>query len=129
MAEIKNYYSETELQEFKEIILGKINNTKEELNFLQEQIKRSSEELSESRSAGLDNGSLTMGKENLNKMAARLVKHQQHLENALIRIENKSYGVCRVTGNLISKARLRVVPHATLSVEAKNARRNTPNSK
>jgi len=124
VAEIKNYYSETELQEFKEIIVEKINNTKDELNFLQEQIKKSSEDLSESRSAGLDNGSLTMGKENLNKMAARLVKHHQHLENALIRIENKSYGVCRVTGSLISKARLRVVPHATLSVEAKNARRN-----
>ena len=124
MADIKNYYSESELQEFKEIIIKKMTDSKDELNFLQDQIQRSSEELSESRSAGLDNGSLTMGKENLNKMAARQAKYIHHLENALIRIENKSYGICRVTGTLINKDRLKVVPHATLSVAAKNSRRN-----
>jgi len=124
VADIKNYYSESELQEFKEIIIKKMTDSKDELNFLQDQIQRSSEELSESRSAGLDNGSLTMGKENLNKMAARQAKYIHHLENALIRIENKSYGICRVTGTLINKDRLKVVPHATLSVAAKNSRRN-----
>lgn len=120
----KTHYSEAELQEFREIILKKLDSAKEEYDFLQTQINQSSEELAEARSAGLDNGSITSEKENLNKMAARQVKYIKHLENALIRIENKSYGICRITNKLISKARLKVVPHATLSIEAKNARRD-----
>ncbi len=116
-------YSEAELLEFKEIILVKINSAKDELNFLQEQITKSTEELKDALSAGLDNGANTLEKENLNKMAARQSKYIKHLENALIRIENKTYGICRVTGKLISKDRLKVVPHATMSIEAKLERR------
>ncbi len=120
----KEYYSDAELQEFKEIIEKKIAGAKSELTFLQEQITRSSEELEDARSAGLDNGAITSEKENLNKMAARQVKYIQHLDNALVRIKNRTYGICRVTHKLISKERLKVVPHATLSIEAKKARRD-----
>jgi len=120
----KNSYSEAELQEFKAIILKKTNSAKEELQYYQKQIVKYSEEMVESRSSGLDDGSNTLEKANLNKMASRFAKHIQHLENALIRIENKTYGLCRETGKLISKERLRVVPHTTLSIEAKKAKRN-----
>lgn len=120
----KTHYSEAELQEFKELINAKLNSAKQEFDYLQNQINQSGEELAEARSAGLDSGSITLEKESLNKMAGRQRKYMTHLENALVRIENKSYGICRVTGKLISKARLKVVPHATMSIEAKNARRD-----
>lgn len=121
--EEKNRFSEDELAEFKALIIDKLEAAKSEYSFLQEQIGQSSAELTNARAAGLDNGALTMEKERLNKMAARQVKYIKHLDYALIRIENNTYGICRVTGKLINKDRLKVVPHATLSIEAKNSRR------
>ncbi len=113
-------YSDADLEEFKEIILDKIAKAKEELDFYQDQIRSTGQ--GEHNFNNLEDGSLTQEREKMNQVASRLIKHIQHLENALIRIENKTYGVCRVTGKLIPKERLRVVPHATLSVEAKEQR-------
>ncbi|HZH67899.1 MAG TPA: TraR/DksA C4-type zinc finger protein [Chitinophagales bacterium] len=113
-------YNDAELAEFKEIIQSKISNAKEELNIYQEQIKSTGQ--GEHSFNNLEDGSLTLEREKMNQVASRLIKHIQHLENALIRIENKTYGICRVTGKLIPKERLKVVPHATLSVEAKEQR-------
>ncbi|MCB0515780.1 MAG: TraR/DksA C4-type zinc finger protein [Chitinophagales bacterium] len=115
----KKSYSDEELQEFKELIIKKLHSAREELDYLQQQIKSSSEELVDGKFMGLDDGSVTLEKEHLNKLASRQVQYIQYLENALIRIENKTYGICRVTGKLISKERLKAVPHATLSIEAK----------
>ncbi len=116
----KNYYTDEELQEFKDIILKKLNTAKDEFNYLQEQIKNSGEELQDGKLNGLVDGSSTLEKEHLNKLMARQAQYIQNLNNALIRIKNKTYGVCRITGKLIGKDRLRAVPHATLSIEAKN---------
>ena len=112
-------YSVKELEEFKEIILEKLERAKKELKFYQDQVRKSSDK----HFRGLEDGANTLAKESLNELASRQVKFIQHLEKALIRIENRTYGVCRVTGKLISKERLKVVPHATLSIEAKLAQR------
>jgi RNA polymerase-binding transcription factor DksA len=114
-------YSDSDLQEFKELITKKLQKAHEELNFYQEQIKSTGE--SENNYNNLEDGSLTLERENMNQVASRLAKHIQHLENALVRIESKTYGICRETGQLIPKERLRAVPHATLSIEAKNAQK------
>lgn len=113
-------YNDAELAEFKEIIKNKISNANEELKIYQEQIKSTGE--GEHSFNNLEDGALTSEREKMNQVASRLMKHIQHLENALIRIQNKTYGICRVTGKLIPKERLKVVPHATLSVEAKEQR-------
>lgn len=110
-------YSDAELEEFKELILEKIAKAQDELTFYQEQIKSTGE--GENNFNNLEDGSITQERENMNQVAARIVKHIQHLENALVRIQNKTYGICRETGKLIPKDRLRAVPHATLSMEAK----------
>lgn len=110
-------YSDADLAEFKELILKKIAKAQEELSFYQEQIKSAGE--GENNFNNLEDGSITLERENMNQVASRLIKHMQHLENALVRIENKTYGICRETGKLIPKERLRAVPHATLSIEAK----------
>jgi len=119
--DIKNRYSDTELQEFKDLINKKLDRARNDFNSLREQIESSSDELAESKSTGLDDGAGTLEKESLNKMASRLGKYIKHLDNAVIRIENKTYGICRETGKLIRKERLMAVPHATLSIEAKQA--------
>ncbi len=103
------------------IIDEKLTKAKEQLSYYVEQL----EEMADSPDAkvkGLDDGAGTAESETINSMAARQKKLIQHLENALIRIENKAYGICRETGKLISKDRLRAVPHATLSIEAKQKR-------
>ncbi|MCO5231976.1 MAG: TraR/DksA C4-type zinc finger protein [Chitinophagales bacterium] len=110
-------YSDSELAEFKELILAKLAKGQEELSFYQEQIKNAGQ--GENNFNNLEDGSITLERENMNQIASRLIKHMQHLENALARIENKTYGICRETGKLIPKERLRAVPHATLSMEAK----------
>ncbi|MCB9034277.1 MAG: TraR/DksA family transcriptional regulator [Chitinophagales bacterium] len=110
-------YSDKDLAEFKELILKKVKYAQEEIAFYQDQIKNSNE--SETKFASLDDGSLTAQREAMNQIVARQQKLLVHLENALARIENKTYGICRETGKLISKARLKAVPHATLSIEAK----------
>ncbi len=115
-------YSDEELVEFKELIEQKLEAAVKEFDYLQEQVKNSSSEVSTKNALSLDEGSVTMEKEYINKMAARQSKYIQHLRNALIRIDNKTYGICRETKKLISKDRLRIVPHATLSIAAKKAR-------
>ncbi len=119
----KSRYSDTELQEFKQLITDKLENSRNELKYLQEQINRSGDmgDDSDTKFSGLEDGSATMEREYLNQMAARQLQYIQHLEKALVRIENKTYGICRETGKLISPERLRAVPHATLSIEAKKA--------
>lgn len=110
-------YTDAELVEFRDLILQKIAKSQEELTFYNEQIKSAGE--GENNFNNLEDGSITQERESMNQVASRLIKHIQHLENALVRIENKTYGICRETGKLISKDRLRAVPHATLSMEAK----------
>ena len=115
-------YSDVDLMEFKELIYRKLEAAKKELNYLQGLITRKDEtggDESENRYMTMEDGSLSMEREQLSQMASRQITFIDHLEKALMRIENKTYGVCRVTGKLIDKARLRAVPHATLSIEAK----------
>lgn len=125
MAEQKTRYSDEELQEFKDLINKKLEAAKSELNYLQEQINRSGNigDDSDTKFSGLEDGSATVEREYLNNMASRQIQYISHLEKALVRIENKTYGVCRESGKLISKERLRAVPHATLSIEAKKAQK------
>ena len=114
----KNRYSDVELEEFRAIIVIKIEKQNEQLKFFQSQI----EDITngpDGHIKGLDDGVSTAESERVMQMMARANKHKKHLENALIRVDNKAYGVCRITGNLISKERLKAVPHATLSIEAK----------
>jgi RNA polymerase-binding transcription factor DksA len=116
-------YSDEELAEFKELILNRLELSRKELTFLNGLITRKDEsgtEDTENRMS-VDDGSNAMERENLSQMASRQIQFISNLEKALIRIENKTYGICRVTGLLIDKARLRAVPHATLSIEAKNS--------
>lgn len=115
-------YTDTELMEFRELIQRKLEAAKKELNYLQGLITRKDEmggDESENRYMTMEDGSLSMEREQLSQMASRQITFIDHLEKALMRIENKTYGICRVTGKLIDKARLRAVPHATLSIEAK----------
>lgn len=115
-------YSDTELKEFKELILRKLDSAKKELAYLQGLITRKDQmggDESDNRYMTMEDGSLSMEREQLSQMASRQITFIDHLEKALMRIENKTYGICRVTGKLIDKARLRAVPHATLSIEAK----------
>jgi RNA polymerase-binding transcription factor DksA len=114
-------YSDADLAEFREIINKKLDAAKKELAYLQGLITRRDEggDMDEARYMTMEDGSVSMEREQLSQMASRQITFIDHLEKALMRIENKTYGVCRVTGRLIDKARLRAVPHATLSIEAK----------
>jgi RNA polymerase-binding transcription factor DksA len=115
-------YSDNELQEFKELITRKLETAKKELGYLQGLITRKDQmggDESDNRYMTMEDGSLSMEREQLSQMASRQITFIDHLEKAMMRIENKTYGICRVTGKLIDKARLRAVPHATLSIEAK----------
>jgi RNA polymerase-binding transcription factor DksA len=113
-------YSDAELAEFKELILKKLDTAKKELAYLQGLITRKDEgDMEDGRYMTMEDGSMSMEREQLSQMASRQITFIDHLEKALMRIENKTYGICRVTGKLIDKARLRAVPHATLSIEAK----------
>ncbi len=118
----KSRYSDSELQEFKEIIEKKLASSTEELNNLLKSLQTSNENGTDDTGSvykTLEDGSSTMQKESISQMAARLKKFIQNLQAALVRIENHTYGICRVTGKLISKERLRAVPHTTQSMEAK----------
>lgn len=121
--QIKMHYSDKELEEFKTLIDSKLEVAKTELNYLQVQIKEFGSDSADTKFMSMDDGAGTLEKEYLNKMAARQTQYMQHLENALVRIRNKTYGLCRVSGKLISKERLKAVPHTTLSIDAKNARK------
>lgn len=115
-------YSDNELIEFRELITRKLETAKKELGYLQGLITRKDQmggDESDNRYMTMEDGSLSMEREQLSQMASRQITFIDHLEKAMMRIENKTYGICRVTGKLIDKARLRAVPHATLSIEAK----------
>ncbi|NQY00543.1 MAG: TraR/DksA C4-type zinc finger protein [Flavobacteriaceae bacterium] len=122
MAELKTRYSDDDLQEFKEIIQRKIARAKEDLVLLKSSYMNGSNNGTDDTSPqfkSFEEGSETMSKEANVQLAIRQEKFIRDLKNALIRIENKTYGICRVTGKLIQKERLKLVPHATLSIEAK----------
>ena len=121
----KTRYSDEELQEFKQIIVAKLDKAKKDYELLRNTITHGDGNDTQDTSPTfkvLEEGAAVLSKEEAGKLAQRQLKFIQHLQAALVRIENKTYGVCRETGKLISKERLRAVPHATLSIDAK---RNT----
>ncbi|MBK0378052.1 TraR/DksA family transcriptional regulator [Mucilaginibacter segetis] len=118
----KTRYSDAELKEFKELILDKVRIAKEELNSLATSLSSPNANGTDDTAGTyktLEDGSATLEKEQINQLAARQKKFIDQLEAALVRIENKTYGICRETGKLIPKERLRIVPHTTLTMEAK----------
>lgn len=114
-------YSDEELDEFRSIIEEKIKRARGQLEYYEQQLQDMADN-PDAKVRGLDDGTGTAQSEAISSMALRQQKLLKHLENALIRIENKTYGVCRETGKLIAKERLRAVPHATLSIAAKQNR-------
>ena len=122
----KTRYSDEEQQEFKEIILAKLAKAQQDYDMLKANVTNSEGNDTADTSPTfkiLEEGANTLGKEEAGRLAERQLKFIQHLQAALVRIENKTYGICRVTGKLIPKERLRAVPHATMSVDAKNQQR------
>ena len=120
----KNKYTQSDLKEFRVLILEKIKRAQEDLTILRAATANDSDNGTEDTSPtfkAFEEGSTTLSKEENIKLAERQAKFIRNLNNALIRIENKTYGICRKTGKLISKERLRLVPHATLSIEAKKS--------
>ena len=119
----KTRYSEDELKEFEVLIKGKLEKARDEFKILKDTLNRNNDAGTDSTSGGntkvLEDGAETAEKENLSQLAARQLKYMTNLENALIRIKNGTYGLCTVTGKLISKERLVAVPHTTQSIEAK----------
>ena len=118
----KNRYSDAELREFEDLIKSKIDAAENELKILKNSLNKSGDSGTDATAATskvLEDGADTAEKENMNQLAGRQQKFINNLENALVRIKNGTYGICRETGNLISKARLRAVPHTTLSIDAK----------
>jgi RNA polymerase-binding transcription factor DksA len=126
MVEEKLRYSDADLAEFKEIILAKIEKAKYDLDLIKSaymnDLNNGTDDTSPTFKA-FEEGSETMSKEANSQLAIRQEKFIRDLKNALFRVENKTYGVCKVTGKLISKERLKIVPHATMSIEAKNLQR------
>ena len=115
-------YSDSELEEFRVLITDKISKAKEELKYYTSELTNEGNNGTDDTSnqyITIEEGTAAMEKEQLTQLAGRQRKFIKHLEDAMIRIENKTYGICRNTGKLISKERLRIVPHTTLSIEAK----------
>lgn len=120
----KTRYSDAELAEFKEIILDKLDKAQKDYEILKSSLTNMDGNDTSDTSPTfkvLEEGAATMSKEEAGRLAQRQMKFIQHLQAALVRVENKTYGVCRETGKLIPKERLRAVPHATLSIDAKNS--------
>ncbi|PCJ83254.1 MAG: molecular chaperone DnaK [Flavobacteriales bacterium] len=120
----KNRYSDKELQEFKKIIIGKLDEAKKDLDLMMATMSYKDDHGTDDTSPTfklMEDGSDVLSREETAQLAARQQKFIKHLEDAMVRIGNKTYGICRATGKLISKERLRIVPHATLSIEAKKA--------
>ena len=120
----KTRYSDAELGEFKELILKKLKEAQEDLDLLKGSLSHNDDHGTDDTGRTfnmMEDGSDTLSREEIAQLASRQEKFISNLQNALVRIENKTYGICRVTGNLIKKERLKLVPHATLSIEAKNA--------
>jgi len=125
MAE-KTRYSDEELSEFKELILAKLDKARKDLDLLKKTLANQDGNDTQDTSPTfkvLEEGATVLSREEVGKLAQRQALFIQHLQAALVRIENKTYGICRQTGKLISKERLRAVPHATLSIEAKKQQR------
>lgn len=121
---VKTRYSDADLAEFKEIIIAKLDSAKKDYEMLRATITHTDSNGTDDTSPTfkiLEEGAATLSKEECGRLAQRQLKFIQHLEAALVRIENKTYGICRETGKLIPKQRLKIVPHATLSIEAKSA--------
>lgn len=119
----KSRYTDAELEEFRTLINEKIKKATEQLELIESSYKNDSNNGTDDTSPtfkAFDEGSQVMSKEANSQLAIRQEKFIRDLKNALVRIENKTYGICRVTGKLINKERLKLVPHATLSIEAKN---------
>ncbi|MGB3799992.1 MAG: TraR/DksA C4-type zinc finger protein [Lewinella sp.] len=114
-------YSDEELAEFKAIIDTKLAEARKQLQFYLDQLTEQTNS-EDGKVRGLDDGTGTMANEEMHRLASRQKQLIQHLENALLRIQNKVYGICRATGELISRERLRIVPHTTLSIHAKQNR-------
>lgn len=126
MIEEATRYSDSDLEEFKEIILKKIEKAQADLDLIKSaymnDLNNGTEDTSPTFKA-FEEGSESMSKEANSQLAIRQEKFIRDLKNALFRVENRTYGLCKVTGKLISKERLRIVPHATMSIEAKNLQR------
>ncbi|WP_026837027.1 TraR/DksA family transcriptional regulator [Gillisia sp. JM1] len=121
--EIKERYNDADLAEFKTLILGKIYKAQEQLDLYKSAYMNNGNNGTDDTSPtfkAFEEGSETLSKEANSQLAIRQEKFLRDLKNALVRIESKTYGICRVTGKLIAKERLKLVPHATLSIEAKN---------
>lgn len=124
--DVKERYSDAELAEFRTLILAKIEKAKEQLELYKSAYMNDGNNGTDDTSPtfkAFEEGSETMSKEANSQLAIRQEKFIRDLKNALVRIESKTYGICRVTGKLIAKERLKLVPHATLSIEAKNMQR------
>ena len=120
MSEEKTRYTDEELEEFKQLILQKLEQAKKSYDDYSEQLRnRDSSQVD--NTADQENAQENQCKESISIMAGRMEKYIRNLQNALIRIENKTYGIDRITGKLIPKERLRIVPHATLDVSTKNS--------
>ena len=118
----KTRYSDKELEEFKQIILSKLSEAQKDFELLKSSMSLKDDNGTDDTSPTfklLEDGSDVLSREETAQLASRQQKFIKHLQDALMRIENKTYGICRATGKLISKERLRIVPHATLSIEAK----------
>ncbi|HRN98586.1 MAG TPA: TraR/DksA C4-type zinc finger protein [Flavobacterium sp.] len=126
MVDEKIRYSDADLAEFKELILKKIEKAQNDLDLIKSaymnDLNNGTDDTSPTFKA-FEEGSETMSKEANSQLAIRQEKFIRDLKNALFRVENKTYGICKVTGKLISKERLKIVPHATMSIEAKNLQR------
>ena len=126
MVDEKIRFSDAELTEFKELIQSKLDKAKYDLDLIKSAYLNDSNNGTDNTSPtfkAFEEGSETMSKEANSQLAIRQEKFIRDLKNALIRIENKTYGLCKVTGKLINKERLKIVPHATMSIEAKNLQR------
>lgn len=124
MSNEKTRFSDQELQEFKDLINNKLAESREDLDLLQSSLSHKDDHGTNDTGRTfnmMEDSSETLSREEVAQLAARQEKFIESLKNALIRIENKTYGICRVTGKLIRKERLKLVPHATMSIEAKNA--------
>ena len=124
MSKEKTRYTDAELEEFRELINGKLEKAQRDYDMLRNSLNNlDGNDVADTSPTFkvLEEGAATLSKEEVGRLAQRQMKFIQHLQGALVRIENKTYGVCRETGILIPKERLRAVPHATLSIEAKNS--------
>lgn len=123
----KTRFSDAELQEFKDLIDRKLAEAREDLILLKKSLSHEDDNSTDDTASTfkmMEDGSETLSREETAQLASRQEKFIKHLEDALTRIQNKTYGICRVTGKLINKERLKLVPHATLSIEAKNQQNN-----